>query len=67
MGDLISAFDGVFQTANIWEKLLSQKKTSAFIKLQIEKTKSITPAEIRDCARKYLTLDGFHTVVAGKL
>lgn len=66
-GDMLSSFDGVFQTSTIWERLITQGRSASFIKRQINRTRTITPNDLKKLAEKYLPLDGFHTVVAGKM
>jgi predicted Zn-dependent peptidase len=67
LGELISAFDGVFPSSEMWQKLISCDKNEDFVALQIERMKTITPEEIRNYAVKFLSDEGFHTVVAGDI
>lgn len=66
LGEIISAFDGVINTSEVWEKIISTDKNKDHINLQIDRIKSITPNEIKKLANKFLSNQGFHTVVAGK-
>jgi zinc protease len=66
-GDMLAAFDGVFQTAAIWEKLISTGRSASYIKKQTKRVRSITSTDLLKCAHKHLGTDGFHTVVAGKM
>lgn len=65
LGELMSAFDGVFSLSEVWQKLISSGKDSSFIDLQIERIKNITPHDIKYYAGKFLGNDGFHTIVGG--
>jgi len=67
LGEMIGSFDGVLQTSSIWEKLVSTGKSENFIKNQISRIRTITPAELKFVAEKHLKTEGFHTVVAGKM
>lgn len=66
-GDMLAAFDGVFQTSAVWEKLITQGRSASFIKKQSDRIRTITPSDLKKLAEKYLKIDGFHTVVAGKM
>lgn len=66
-GDMLAAFDGVFQTAAIWEKLVTTGRTSSFIKKQTNRVRNITSKDLLICAQKHMGREGFHTVVAGKI
>jgi len=66
-GDMLAAFDGVFQTAAIWEKLITTGRSATFIKKQTERVRNINSVDLLKCAQKYLGHEGFHTVVAGKM
>ncbi len=67
LGDMLSSFDGVFQTSAIWEKLISTGKSSSFINKQITRVKNITASELQDLSVRFFQNSGFHTVVAGKI
>lgn len=66
-GDMLAAFDGVFQTAAIWEKLITTGRSASYIKKQTERVRSINSTDLLKCAQKHLGKEGFHTVVAGKM
>ncbi|MDR2011194.1 MAG: insulinase family protein [Bacteroidales bacterium] len=66
LGEIISSFDGVINSSEIWEKLISNGKSNDYIDMQIDRIKNITSIELKDIANKYLIEEGFHTVVAGR-
>jgi zinc protease len=66
-GDMLAAFDGVFQTAAIWEKLITTGRSAGYIKKQTERVRNISSADLLKCAQKHFGKEGFHTVVAGKM
>jgi zinc protease len=67
MGEILSAFNGVFSTAAAHIKLLELDKDYKFINKQVESILSIDNEKIRDLANKHLNEKDFHVVVAGIL
>lgn len=66
-GDMLAAFDGVFQTAAIWEKLISTGRSASYIKKQTDRIRTINSSDLLQCAQKHFGNVGFHKVVAGKM
>jgi len=67
LGEMLSSFDGVFQTSSVWEKLIITNKSPKFISNQVNRIKNITSKELLSISNKFLLNKNFHTVVAGKI
>lgn len=66
LGETLRSFDGVFAISNSLRTLIEAKLDYSHYQQFIDKVKSITPNELLDLAKIYLSKNDLYQIVAGK-
>lgn len=66
LGEMCRSYESAFSLADAWIYARGAGMENDYYSRMLEETKEVTPAEIRELARKYLCKENLKEVVVGK-